>query len=65
MTLSEIIAVLKDDGHDATQARIAYLISRDIVARPHKDGSGRYDYDTRHLEELRRYYAKHPPRKLK
>lgn len=65
MTLAEIINVLRDEGHIAKANRVHYLIDNGLVSRPHKDGSGRFDYDLCHLEELRRYYHKHPPRVLK
>ena len=62
MILSEVIAVLRDRGMEATARMIHHAQQTSRVHSPLKDASGRFEYEERHINELDRYFRTDRPR---
>jgi hypothetical protein len=57
MCLRDVMAVLRTKNLEVTEAQIRWAITSGKVSRPSLDGSLRFDFRDRHLEELLSYFA--------
>jgi hypothetical protein len=57
MCLKDLMTKLQEQGFRVTETRLRWAIRTGKVSRPALDGSLRYVYEPRHLEELLAYFG--------
>ena len=62
MTLSDVIRILRSEGHPATVGRINYAVLSGRLDDVELDGAGNRNFSGSHLEKLRQYLKSQPRR---
>ena len=60
MCLKDVMTKLQEQGFRVTETKLRWAIKSGKVSRPTLDGSLRYVYEPRHLDELLAYFGNRP-----
>lgn len=57
MVWKEVVETLRKEGFNVTEAQIRWAITSGKIERPTLDASLRFEFDARHLDQLRQVLA--------
>jgi hypothetical protein len=57
MCFAEVLQTLRSEGFDVNEAKIRVALRSGRLSRPELDGSHRFVFNARHLQQLRKLFA--------